>query len=128
MGLEDEETDDHRTERLGKKRMVALEELLKGDEVIIRLTHLLAGDGDHVVVHPVMDSLMPECRATLRYLCFVVREDEVESASVDIELLTEVLGTHRRALHMPSGEAFGPRRRPMHDMFGCGFLPKGEVV
>ena len=108
--------------------MVTTEELLQGDEVIVTLTHLLTGDRDHVVMHPVMHGLMTEGSTTLRNLCLMVREDQIESTSVDIELLTEVLRTHRRALHMPARESFAPRTRPMHDMFGCSFLPQREII
>ena len=79
-------------------------------------------------MHPVVHGLMTEGGAGLCYLRLVVGEDEIESAAMDIELLTEVFGTHRRALHMPSGEAFAPRTGPVHDMLGCRFLPEGEVV
>ena len=71
---------------------------------------------------------MTECGTGLRDLRFVVGEDEVESATVDIEPLTQVLGTHRGALHVPAGKSFGPGARPMHDMLGCSFLPQCEVV
>ena len=128
MRLEDEETDDHRSERFREQGVLAFEELLERDEVIITLTHLLARDRDHVIMHPVMDGLVSQRRAALCYLRLVVGEDEVESTSVDIELLAEVFGTHRGALHMPSGESFGPGARPMHDMLGSGFFPQGEVV
>ena len=123
MGLQDEETDDHRSEGFGQQWVVSREELLEGDEVIITLTHLLARDGDHIVVHPVVDGLMTKGSTALRYLCLVVREDEVKSAAVDVESFAQVFGAHRRAFHVPSGEAFTPRRRPVHDMLRCGFLP-----
>ena len=74
-------------------------------------------------MHPVMHGLMPECCAGLRYLRLVVRKDEVQTTAMGVELLTEVLGAHRGALHMPSGKTFRPRTRPMHDMLGSGFLP-----
>ena len=126
--LKNEETDNHGAEGFRQELMIAGEELLQGDEVIIALAHLLAGDSNHVIVHPVMDGLVPERRAGLRYLRLVVGEDEVQSAAMDVELLAEVLGAHRRALHVPPGESFGPWAGPMHDMLGAGFLPEGEVI
>ena len=108
MRLEDEETNNHRSERLREQRVVSGEELLEGDEVIIGLTHLLARDGDHVIMHPVMHALFPEGRTTLRDLRLVMREDEIQTTAVDIELLTEVFRTHGRALHVPARKTFRP--------------------
>ena len=56
MRLEDEEAYGHRCICLIELRMVSGEKLRKGDEVAERLAHLLSLDGDHVVVHPILDS------------------------------------------------------------------------
>ena len=60
-------------------------------------------------------------------LALVVREDEVHTSAVDVEVLPEVLTSHGRALGMPAREAFAPRAGPAHDVLGLGLLPQGEV-
>ena len=66
--------------------VVARKELFEGDEVAERLAHLLTVDGNHVVVHPVMNHLVALRSHSLGYLAFVVREYEVHSASVNVEV------------------------------------------
>ena len=88
--------------------MRTCEELLQGDEVAERLTHLLAVDGNHVVVYPVACRVLAHCGCRLRNLALVVGEHEVHAATVDVELLTEVFGAHRCTLHVPAGEAIAP--------------------
>ena len=58
----------------------------------------------------------------------MVREHEIHAATVDIELLAQVLLSHHRALQMPAREAFSPGRRPAHDVFRFRLLPDGKVV
>ena len=56
MGLEYEETDSHRAVGLLQNLVGAVEQLVEGDEVVVALAHLLAVDGYHVVVDPVVDA------------------------------------------------------------------------
>ena len=64
---------------------------------------------------------------SLRYLALVVREDEVHAASVDVEVVAQILASHSCAFAVPSREAVAPRTGPSHDVFGlCGF-PEGKV-
>ena len=108
VGGEDEEADGHRRVGFFEQRVVAREELLERNKVVVRLAHLLAVDGQHVVVHPVLHGLMAHRGYGLRNLALVVGEDEVHAAAVDVELLAEVLAAHRRAFAMPAGEAVAP--------------------
>ena len=94
MGLKDEISDHHRRESLGQKGMVSGEELLKGYEIAIRFAHLLAVDGNHIVVHPAFHGLMPLGRHALRYLAFMVGEHEIHAAAVDIECIAEIFPAH----------------------------------
>jgi hypothetical protein len=83
---------------------ILVEQLVDGEEVAQRLAHLLAGDVEEAVVHPVgRHEGVAERRAALRDLVLVVREDEVEAAGMDVEGLAELLGAHRRAFDVPSG-------------------------
>ena len=127
VGLQDEEADGHGRVGLAEQRMVAREELRQRDEVVVGLAHLLAVDGNHVVVHPVVHHLAALAGYGLRYLALVVREDEVHAAAVDVEVFAQILAPHRRAFAVPTGEAVAPRRRPSHDVLGLGGLPEGKV-
>ena len=128
MGLEDEEADGHRAVGAVQFGMVAAEQLRQGDEVPEGLAHLLPVDGDHVVMDPVMHALGTAGGLVLRDLALMVREHQVHAASMDVELLAEVLLPHHGALEVPAREAFTPRGGPAHDVLRLGFLPDGEVV
>src|SRR5690606_17954078 len=68
----------------------SLEELVERDEVVLRLRHLLAAQRDHVPVRPdPCEGLSRSVR--LGDLALMVREDQVEPAAVDVELVTQVL-------------------------------------
>ena len=108
MGLKYEEAYGHGGVSLLELRVVSGKQLGKRDEVAQRLTHLLAVDRDHVVVDPVVHALLAARSHVLRDLAFVVREEEVHAAAVDIEHLAEVLLAHDRALEVPAREAFAP--------------------
>ena len=88
--------------------MIAREELLEGDEVVVGLTHLLTIDGEHIVVHPVLHGRMAHRGLSLGYLALVMGEDEVHAATVDVEHLAQILTTHSCALAMPAREAVAP--------------------
>ena len=88
--------------------MIARKELLERDEVVVRLTHLLSVDGEHVVVHPVFDGWMTHRGLSLSNLTLMVGEDEVHATSVNVELLAQILSTHRRALAVPTWETVAP--------------------
>jgi len=107
--------------------MGASEELLKRNEVAEALAHLLSVDGNHVVVHPVVNHLVALRSHSLRYLALMMREDEVHAASVNIEMAAQIFSAHSSTLAMPAGETIAPRTWPAHDVLGRGLLPKGKV-
>ena len=107
--------------------MCAVEELLQGDEVAEALPHFLPIDGDHVVMHPVAHHLVALAGHGLCNLTFMVWEDKVHAAAVNIEVVAEVFPSHGRAFAVPTGKTNAPWARPTHDMLGLGLLPKGEV-
>ncbi len=63
----------------------------------------------------------------LRDLVFVVRELQVGTAAVDVELLAQILGAHGRALEVPAGEAHRPGRLPPHQVAGIGLDPQRKI-
>lgn len=106
---------------------ILVQELVHGEEVAERLAHLLAGDVQKAVVHPVpRHDGMTERAAALRDLVLVMREDEIETAGVDVEGLAQELAAHGRALDVPARPAATPRARPARLLRRRG-LPQHEV-
>ena len=116
VSREDEETDGHWRISLLQTVVIASEELLQSDEVTKTLTHLLTVDGNHIVVHPVMNHLVALRSHSLRNLALVVRENQIHAATVNIEVAAQVLASHRSTLAVPARETITPRTRPAHDM------------
>src|SRR5690606_20250863 len=78
------------------------------------------------VAPPTCERLARE-RFGLRDLALVVREDVVLAARVDVELLTEVLASHRRALDVPTRKAVRAEAAlPLHQVARVA-LPQEEV-
>ena len=107
--------------------MAAGEKFVEGDEVAEALAHLLPVDGDHVVVHPVVDAVVTVVGHALGYLTFVVWKFEIHAATVDVKWGSEIFLAHCRAFEVPSGETLAPRAGPVHDMLGRSLFPKGEI-
>ena len=80
----------------------------------------------HAVVHPdAREALARGLR--LRALVLVVREDQVEAAAVDVEVLAELRVRHRRALDVPAGPPAAPGRVPGRVLIRLVGLPEREV-
>ena len=58
----------------------------------------------------------------------MVREHEVHSAAVDIELISKVFLTHYGALKVPAGETVAPGAGPAHDMLRLCLFPECKVI
>ena len=127
VGREDEEAYRHWRVSLVERRMITRKELLQSNEIAERFSHFLAVDGNHIIVHPVLHHLVALRSHSLSNLTLVVREDEIHSSSVYIEVIAKVFTSHGRALAVPSGESVAPRARPPHDMLRHGLLPQSEV-
>ena len=108
MRLQDEEAHRHRGICLGEFRVISAEELRKGDEIPEGFPHLLAFDGYQVVVDPIVHSLGSARSLVLGDLAFMVWEEKVHAASVDVEFAAQVLLAHGGALQVPSRETFSP--------------------
>ena len=107
-------------------RADSLGDLLDEQGVAERLAHLLACSGHPRVVQPVVRE-GPVGRFRLSDLVLMVREHEIESASVDVEMRAEVLLRHRRALDMPARATRPPGCLPLR-LAGLRALPHGEVT
>jgi hypothetical protein len=66
--------------------------------------------------------------ARLSELVLVVRKAEVETAAVDLELGSQMLLRHRRALDVPAGPPGPPRGIPPGVLERLRRLPEGEVA
>src|SRR5688572_2919115 len=118
---------------MGRKQVEAnnlavelLQHVLHAEEMPRRFGHLLAAQVQQPVVHPVMDEPLAGGTLALRELVFVMREDEVLAATVEVERLAQVLGRHGGALDMPPGPARTPRALPRR-LARLGRLPEREV-
>ena len=126
-GLQHEIADSHRRICLLQLGMAAGKELVESDEVAERLAHLLSLDGDHIVVHPVAHGTLAVGHGALTHFRLVVREQQVHTAAVNVELLAQVLGAHGCTFDVPTRETDAPRGVPAHDVLGGGLLPQREV-
>ena len=93
--------------------------------VLPRLAHLDAVEGQRAGQHPVAGEGRTVGTSCLGDLAFVVGEDIIDAAAVDVERLAQILGGHGRA-SMPAGNPH-PGAGPAQDMLRFSLLPQGEV-
>ena len=94
-----------------------LEQFAHQHDVAQGLGHLGVVDIDEAVVHPVATELFAIVRAgALGDLVFVMREDQIVAAAVNVDAAAQMLGRHRRALDMPAGASATP-----------GAVPAGQI-
>ena len=98
-----------------------------GKEVAQRLGHFFFVNGNKTVVQPVAYKRMHAGAAFgLGNFVFVVRENQIAAAAVEVKAFTKVFHAHGRAFNMPSRAAFAPRAFPVRfARFGC--LPQRKV-
>jgi DNA-binding LytR/AlgR family response regulator len=99
-----------------KKRTTSgriLQHVADGEEVAQRLRHLLVVDAHEAVVHPVVDEGVLVRAFGLGDLVLVVRELQVLTAAVDVEMLAQQVAGHGRALDVPARTATAPGRIPL---------------
>src|SRR5881397_2846553 len=83
------------------------------DHVAERFAHLLAIQRYHPAVNPeAREWPLASHRLGLGDLGWVMREDQVAPAAVDIQLRAEVARGHRRTLDMPARPTWPPRAFP----------------
>ncbi len=76
------------------------------------LAHLFVVDIYMPVMAPKTRECAARCTFTLCDLVFMVREDEVNPAAVNVYIGAEIFIDHRRAFYMPPRSAFAPRGLP----------------
>ena len=97
------------TERLAA---VFLQHILHEEEIIERFRHFFRIDGDKTVVQPIMDEFFTRRALGLRNFIFVVRENEIAAAAVEIKRVAQIMPRHRRALDVPARPPRSPRTVP----------------
>jgi len=102
------------------------QELVNGDHVAERFGHFLGFQAKHAVVHPVRGEGLMGNRFGLRDFVFVVGEDQVIPAAVDINLFSQVRHIHCRALDMPARTTLAPGTIPGR-FAGFGSLPESKI-
>ena len=90
-----------------------LQQIVHGHEIAEALRHFRAFDLEMAVVHPVARERMIVMRAFgLRDLVFVMREDEIDAAAMNVEGLAQIFARHGRAFQMPARAAEAPGAFP----------------
>ena len=109
--------------------VVVLQHVANGEEIAQRLGHLLVVDVEKAVVQPVIDKRLTGGPFALRDLVFMMRELQIESAAVDVEMLAQQRATHGRALNVPARTTCAERRLVLgvRRLFRLGRLPEDEI-
>ncbi|MPM91663.1 hypothetical protein SDC9_138794 [bioreactor metagenome] len=97
-----------------------------GEEVAEALAHFAVIDVDKTVMHPVAGIFMAGAALALRNFVFMMRENQVAAAAMDVDSLAKMLADHGGALDVPAGAALAPRRLP-EGLTGFGGLPEREI-
>ena len=107
----------------------AVEHVADAEHLAARLRHLATLVEQEVLdVHPDASELDARCPFGLGNLVFVVREDQVDTAGVNIDWrITEKPKRHRRALDVPAWAA-GTHPEIPRRLFGRRGLPENEVT
>ena len=100
----------HRSQQEAQRRgLVSLrQQVAQGVEIAERLGHLLGIDQQVLGVQPVAHERLAGGGFGLRDLVFVVREDQVHAAGVDVERFAEIFHGHGRSTRCASRD--GPGR------------------
>ena len=96
------------------------------EEVAQGLGHLLVVDVDVAVVHPVVGEGLAVGSFALCDLVFVVGEDQILTAAVEVKGLAQIVAGHGGAFDVPARSALAPGRIPV-GFARLGSLPHGEV-
>ena len=107
---------------------MVLDQVVDDQDIADRLRHLLALDLDEAVMHPDIDEGLAVMGAdALGDLVLVMGKDQVDTAAVDIEMRTQMLFAHGRALDMPSRAAATPGTVPSR-LIRARRLPQDEIA
>ena len=111
------------TKHLG---IIFFNDISYGKEIACRFRHLLIINIQKSIVHPVSCKGLAVCCLRLGNLIFMMGEDQILAACMDINFLAQILLAHYGALNMPAGTALAPWRYPVGLSFLLG-LPENEI-
>ena len=92
-------------------------DLTDSEEVSKRFGHLPIVNIQEGIVHPVSGKYFSIAALRLGNLIFMMREDQVFPACMDINFFSQIFLGHYRALDMPAGTSLPPGRYPVRFSF-----------
>ena len=108
-------------------RIIMFQYILDQEEVIQGFAHFFRIDRNEAVVEPVTDHrLLARIRFGLGDFIFMVRENQIAAAAVEIKGIAEILIAHSRAFDMPARTARSPGAFPRRFARLSAF-PQSEV-
>ena len=106
---------------------ILFKDILHKEEVVERLAHLFRINGNKSIVQPVIYEMAACASFGLGNFIFMVRENKIGSAAMEINGISQVMGRHGRAFNMPAWSSLAPRAFPERFTRLC-CLPKGKVA
>ena len=79
-------------------------------------------------VNPRADHRLAGEPLALGYLAFVMREDVVHAAGVQVELAPQILDGHGGTFYVPAGESISPGAAPLDHPSRLGGFPQREIA
>ncbi len=111
----------------GARRVSLFEKVAQRVEIPRRLRHLGAFNQEVLRMNPVAHKRLAVRRLALRDFVFMVRENKVNAAGMDIDSAAEYFAHHRRAFYVPAGPPPAERRFPERFAVFRG-LPQREIA
>ena len=105
---------------------MAFVNIADGEKIAQRLGHFLFVDIHESVVDPVFDRRFPRRTAGLGDFIFVMREDQVFAAAMNVEGFAEIFLAHRGTLDMPSWATRPPGAVPCR-LLWLAFFPQRKI-
>ena len=90
-------------------KIILFTDLTNGTEISERFGHLAVVDVQETIMHPVSCKNLTIAALTLCDLILMMREDQILTACMDIDLFSKIFLRHNRALNMPARTSVAPR-------------------
>jgi hypothetical protein len=98
-------------------------------EIAERFGHLLIVHLEKLAMHPALHEKLARGRLGLGDLVLMMRENQIDTASMDIDWGAEIFHGHHRALNMPAWPSFPEFGLPVDISIGLSpTLPQGEIA
>ena len=79
-------------------------------------------------MHPVLNSRLAVVNSLgLSDFVLVVNRNMVDTACMNVKILSQILAGHDRTLNVPSGITHSPWAGPLHNVFLGSLLPQGKI-